>query len=337
MRKTYGIALGILVAVVAFLGIAWSNHSTNATIAAVSANPITTVNNFQASLPAQADVSGSAIAQNTQASSGKIVSLPAASFKQAAANANVGSPVAASAAVTTIKTDAYGQIAIGFAQLMNNVWGAPLPEVFTSGIFQNPDGSFGWYWARQDPMIKAGQTHVTPIYPSIRIGGTCLNRSGSPYFPIKVGDAKTLVFNVAYDYPQTPSGSYDLAYDLFFSDPSQPNSNPKIAAEVMIWLDTNIKPPLKNFKGNFTDGTNTFALYSWTMADGRTYYSFVLESSPGSGGQYQIDAKKLLDQINLNSNWLIHGVEFGTEIYNGEGQIHISQFGVTMNGNQIMP
>jgi hypothetical protein len=72
------------------------------------------------------------------------------------------------------------------------------------------------------------------------------------------------------------------------------------------------------------------------MADGRTYYSFVLRSSSASQGQYQIDAGKLLSQIKLNSNWLLHGVEFGTEVYNGSGQIHISQFGITLNGSQIL-
>ncbi len=238
---------------------------------------------------------------------------------------------------TTIKNKAYEQIAIGPANLMNNVWGAPPEEAYTSGIFLAPDGSFGWYWNRQGPLTKPGQTSVLPIYPSIRIGGNCLERTKSANFPIKLGDAKTLAFNLAYSYPTAPTGTYDLAYDLFLSEASQPDTKPKIAAEVMIWMNATAKQPTKYYKGDFSDGNNTYALYSWTMADGRTYYSFVLTGGSGAGVQIQVNAKKLLDQLNLNPEWLIHGVEFGTEIYSGSGQIKISQFNINLNGNDLLP
>lgn len=235
----------------------------------------------------------------------------------------------------TFKIDPYAQIILGSANLMNNVWGAPSAEAYSSGIYQNADNTFGWYWTRQAPIIKPGQTCVAPIFPSIRIGGTGPDRSRSAFFPIKLANAKTLLLDVTYDYPQIPSGTYDLAYDLFLSDASQPNTKPRIAAEVMVWLDATAKQPSKSYVGDFTDGTNTFALYSWTMADGRAFYSFVLKSALVPAGHYQIDAGKLLDQIKLDSNWLIHGIEFGTEVYNGSGRIHINRFGIVLNGTLI--
>jgi hypothetical protein len=264
---------------------------------------------------------------------------PDVNSSPAAVNGVNAAPVAAQAGggggVTTTKNKAYDQIAVGPGNLMNNVWGVSPNENSVSGIFLSPDGSFGWYWNRLSPMIKTGQSNVQPIYPSIRIGGNCLERIHAAGFPLRLGDAKSFTFDIAYKYLTAPTGSYDLSYDLFLSEASQPDSKPKIAAEVMIWLDGTAKQPARYLKGEFSDGKNTFELYSWTMADGRAYYSFILKGGPHPQGQFTIHAGKLLDQLKLDSNLLIHGVEFGNEIYNGSGQIQVSQFNINVNGQEI--
>jgi hypothetical protein len=313
----------LLLALVTSAGIALRNHASQAAAGSTvsSANTVVVSANTSHVVPVIA-------AANAGTSTAAVSEVPAPP---------VGISQSPSASGTTAsKTKSYEKIGLGSAALVNNVWGAPSGEVYNSSIYLSPDHTFGWSWTRLSPTVKSGENRVSPIFPSLLIGGTCFVRSQSAYFPIKLVDAKTLVLDVSYDYPQMPSGSYDLAYDLFLSDSAQPDINPKIAAEVMIWIDSIVKQPSKHYQGDFTDGTNTFALYSWTMADGRAYYSFVLKSSPALKGQYQIDAGKLLAQINLDSNWLIHGVEFGTEVYNGSGQIHISRFSVDLNGTEII-
>jgi hypothetical protein len=236
---------------------------------------------------------------------------------------------------TIIKNKPYAQIRADSHTLINNIWGAPKYEAVDSGVYMNSDGTFGWYWDRPSPEIGSGAKCVLPIYPSIRIGGNRWERTRITPFPLRLGDVESFTFDIGYTYLTGPTGSNDLSYDMFLSSPDQPNSCPAINAEVMIWLDGNQGQPKKHYKGDFSDGNNTFALYSWVMADGRTYYSFILIKDSFSEGSYNIDARKLLGQLGLESGLLMHGIEFGNEIWSGSGKIEIQKFSVNINGKEI--
>jgi hypothetical protein len=237
--------------------------------------------------------------------------------------------------MSIIKNKPYDQISVNSYSLMNNVWGAPKDEATDAGVYTNADGTFGWYWDRPNPILKTGAKSILPLYPSIRIGGNRWERTKSAPFPLRLGEVSSLTFNIEYQYLSVPSGCYDLSYDMFLSDPNCADSAPPIKAEVMIWLDGSQKQPKQHFAGYFSDGNNSFALYSWVMADGRMYYSFILQDGQPQQGCYSIDGKKLLDQLGLEPGLLIHGVEFGNEVWNGSGKIEIDQYSITINDKEI--
>ena len=176
---------------------------------------------------------------------------------------------------------------------------------------------------------------MLPIYPSLRIGGNPWEQSNSAYFPIKVSEIQSATFQVAYDYPAAPTGAFDLAYDMFFMDTNKPSPNPEIKAEIMIWLQGTIGQPPQTYKEDFTDGHNTYELYSYVMSCGRLYYAFIMKGQPQFQAQHAVDVKKLLDNLDLDPNWYIPGVELGSEVVNGSGKIEISKFSVNVNGSVI--
>jgi hypothetical protein len=220
-------------------------------------------------------------------------------------------------------------------RLKNNVWGRNDGESLTSGIYVNPDKSFGYHWNRQTPQIKPGQTYVQPLYPSVMVGGSPWEASNSEHFPVQLSQIESLELNVSHKYLDVPTGRYNFAYDIFLSDTNKPSANPKPNAEVMIWLHGTSGEPKNTYKGTFSDGHNDFDLYSWKMADGRLYYSFVMKTAPQNQTKYYVNAKRLIDVLHLNSNWNIFGIELGNEIWNGSGSIEISDFYVVMNGHTI--
>ncbi|MDO8567463.1 MAG: hypothetical protein Q7R57_01960 [Dehalococcoidales bacterium] len=220
-------------------------------------------------------------------------------------------------------------------RLTNNRWGAPEDEKLTSGVYLAQNSSFGWYWNRPEPKIKLGADCLKPIYPNVRSGGSPWDPSNSVYFPIRLTDIKTLQFDVTYNYTTPPTGSYNLAYDMFLSDTNQPDSSPKPKAEVMIWLHWTFPQPPSTYKGDFTDGNNTYELYSWVMSDGRQYYSFALKEQTQLKAQLTVNARRLVDNLPLDPNWYVHGVELGNEVVNGSGEIEISQFNVNLNGHEL--
>jgi hypothetical protein len=221
----------------------------------------------------------------------------------------------------------------GSRTLTNNIWGAPPDEILTSEVYLNRDFSFGWDWSREEPKLNPGRTLFQPIFPNVRIGGDSTTRSSSLYFPIKTGDIRTLNFDVAYKYLTVPTGSYNLAYEMFLSDDNQPLSNQQQKAEIMIWIHSTFTQPPSTFRGDFTDGKNKYHLYSWHKTDGSLYASFIMDGSPQLQGQHTVDAKMLLDHLELDPNWYLRGVELGNEIVFGSGKIEIDNLNVNVNGN----
>lgn len=247
----------------------------------------------------------------------------------------MGAQIGSAGKMVIRKNGAGEQIKTDSKRILNNVWGAPEDEKLTSNIYLNPNGSLGWEWERNNPKLKPG-SGVLPIYPSVRIGGSPWDKSQSQYFPIKWEDVRNLTLNAQYDYLEKPTGTYDLAYDIFFTDTDQFSSSPKIKAEVMIWINATMKQPENTYQGDFSDGANTYRLFHWTMKDGRQYYSFLMKGDPLSLGQHSVNAKNLIDHIyGLDPSWFIHGVDFGNEIMNGCGKIQINQVSVNLNGNQV--
>jgi hypothetical protein len=229
-------------------------------------------------------------------------------------------------------TSAPNTIEFGSRILTNNVWGAPPDESLTSGVYLNRDNSFGWYWNRIDPMLNPGHTLIQPIFPNVRIGGSPSAKSKSGIFPLKQADITSLKFDAAYNYLTLPTGAYNLAYEMFFSDTNQPSSNLVPKAEVMIWIHATFTQPPTTYVGDITDGFNTYHLYSWIRSDGRLYASFIMEGEPQFQAQHRVDARSLLDHLALDPDWYLLGVELGSEIVNGFGDIEISKFKVNMNG-----
>lgn len=244
-------------------------------------------------------------------------------------------PVAQVGNVITTKNKAGESIVFDPRKLMNNLWGAPAGETLNSSIYLQDAGKCGWEWSRPAPLIKSGQTIVQPIYPSIRIGGSPWEKSSTSFFPVKVGDIHSLQLGLTYSFPTAPTGKYDLAYDIFLLDTNQPSSSPKIKTEVMIWLEGTARQPPASYKGDFSDGINTYKLYSWVMGDGRQYYSFILTGPPPRQTPQTVDAARLMGYLNLNPDWYIHGVELGNEIWDGAGKIQIDNFTVSLNGQAL--
>ncbi len=227
------------------------------------------------------------------------------------------------------------RVDFGSWTLTNDTWGALPEEALSSGVFMNDDKTFGWYWDRANPLKKPGETYVKPIFPNARIGGTHLIESTTKTFPIKLKDIKSMTFDVAYDYLTKPTGSYNLAYEMFFTNTDRPDPNLVPRVEVMIWLEHTFPQPPNTLKGTYSDSGNSYDLNSWTMADGRDYYSFSIQKLPPLPVQHRADASNIFNQLSLDQNLYLMGIQFGNEVVEGSGRIKISQLKITLNGREL--
>ncbi len=226
-------------------------------------------------------------------------------------------------------------IAFGSRIIINNTWGAPPEEKLSSGIYLNKDKTFGWYWDRSDPLAKPGIKGYAPLYPNVKIGGDIGEKPNNKQLPVKVKSISQLTFYVDYNYLTPPSGTYNLAYQMYFADTDKPSKDAIPNIEVMIWIHYTFGQPPNAYKGDFTDGNHNYELYSFIRSDGRLYCAFLMKGQPVFQAQYAVDAKKLLDDLAIDPNWYLFSIHFGNEVVSGAGKIEISKYEVIMNGRGL--
>jgi hypothetical protein len=219
--------------------------------------------------------------------------------------------------------------------ITKNFWGAPPEENLSGSIYYNQDKTFGWSWDRQNPLTKPGVNGILPIFPNVRIGADLGQASNSKLFPLKASSVNRLLFNTTYLYLDAPTGEYNLAYQIYYSDSSKPAQANVPRAEVMIWIHHTFGQPPHTLQGDYSDGNTLYQLYSWTMPDGRIYYCFLTQAPPSFSDQHIVDAKKLLDTLPINPQWYLLGVSLGNEVLNGTGNLEILQLSVNLNGKLI--
>jgi len=244
-------------------------------------------------------------------------------------------PTATSNIPTPAATGSRNTIEFNTHLLINNKWGTPPEEKLSSGIFMNQDKTFGWYWDRPEPVMKPGINGYQPIYPNVKIGGDIFEKPRHPLLPIKVSSINQLSFYVDYDYLIEPTGSYNLAYQMYFMDNDKPDQNAVPTSEVMIWIHRTFGQPPLTYKGAFTDDNNKYDLYSWVRIDGLIYSAFLMKGDPVFKAQHTVDAKKLLGDLMIDPNWYLFSVHLGNEVVNGAGKIQITKLEITMNGQGL--
>lgn len=230
-----------------------------------------------------------------------------------------------------------GNIENSSRRLYNNLWGLTEDEkrtkVTKSYIYYKYNGSFGWEWDRPDPRNNG--EYVTPIYPGVMVGASKFYSSTTEYLPIKLKDINSLTLEVEYIYTKTPTGAYNLAYDIWFVDNNGYNK-----AEVMVWIYGDIKDIPQRYT---TDNINVYEYFyrSPTKEFNWDYHAFILKDQIQTStlSHHKVNIKILLDMLiesgKLNTDWTMLGIELGNEIGRGSGRIEISKYVININGDDI--
>ncbi len=223
-----------------------------------------------------------------------------------------------------MKCERYASYEVQGYYLVNNVWNDA--QVGTGQQCINvPNGkSFSWNWS-----WGSNPTYTPISYPSVIFGNKPWDPQGSstPLLPRQVSQVKQL--NATHDYAVSSSGRYNVAYDLWLTEGVQ-SSKATIRVEIMVWIESSgdVQP-----YGDFEEENDKYSLYIGQPEGDRSWhcYSFQLKKSLKSGpvnlGEYiQILVKKQL----VNPNLYVADVEFGTEIWDGKGQMDIKSYQVSI-------
>jgi glycosyl hydrolase family 12 len=216
-------------------------------------------------------------------------------------------------------------VAGGAYMVQNNEWGSGAPEcvaVATGGGFTVSKSAI----ANPSGGSPGG-------YPSIYRGchwGVCTPGSGLPVPVSKLLSQGTVTTSWATTQPST--GSYDVAYDIWFNQAPTTSGQPD-GAELMIWL--NHQGPIQPYGSRAGTATIDGRSYQvWFGQRGWNTISYSMES--GTTAVQDLDIGKFAaDAMRrgwIQKPWYLIDVEAGFEIWHGGTGLATDSFSVNVRG-----
>jgi len=256
----------------------------------------------------------------TQSPAQSPASLPASSSSSPSASATGASGGQTVGALCSSQRQA---VVGGAYMVQNDEWGSGAPEcvavasgggfaVSKSAIANSPNGSPGGY-----PSIYRG-CHW----------GVCTPDSGLPVPVSKLLSPGTVTTSWATTQPST--GSYDVAYDIWFNQTPTTSGQPN-GAELMIWLNHN--GPIEPYGSKATTAAIDGRSYQvWFGQQGWNTVSYSMESGTTSVQDLDI-GKFVADAIShgwIQKSWYLIDVEAGFEIWQGGAGLATNSFAVNV-------
>ena len=208
--------------------------------------------------------------------------------------------------------------------LTNNVWGKGSETNYEQCIYyesNNNQTEIGWNWD------WPGNGNVR-AYPEIIFGLKPWNtESTSQWLPAPINSNQIFL---KYSCTASAIGQWNLAYDIWLTNSITPTTE-NVTHEIMIWMHkTNSISPAGINMGTITISDQNFDLWvNENHNDSWMYVAFVSETTNLNA---TLDLNAFMDYLISNqyvsADLFISGIEFGTEIFEGVGNIKLSEYNV---------
>jgi Glycosyl hydrolase family 12/Cellulose binding domain len=218
----------------------------------------------------------------------------------------------------------------GVYMVQNNEWGSGAPECVAVAS--------GGGFAVSRSAIANSLNGSPGGYPSIYRGchwGTCTPRSGLPVPVSRLLSPGTVTTSWATTQPST--GSYDVAYDIWFNKAPTTTGQPD-GAELMIWLNhQGAIEPYGSQVGTATISGRPYQVWFGQQGWNTISYSMVT----GTTSVQDLDIGKFVaDAMSrgwIQKSWYLIDVEAGFELWQGGAGLATNSFAVNVPGESSAP
>ncbi len=201
--------------------------------------------------------------------------------------------------------------------LSNNVWNASaakgdhLQSIFTETLNGSPAFGWTWDWPATDTAVVS--------YPEVGYGYSPWNSAdwaGTPAIPVQIGTKDiTANFNITSSH----TGSFDLAFDIWVTNPVMTPVQTDIKYEIMIWLDHSGFSPAGSKVDSASIGGINYDIWKGPMQSW-SYIAYVARSKVLNG---PLDISGIFnDMVNkgyISNSLYIASIELGNEAMAGSG------------------
>jgi hypothetical protein len=205
--------------------------------------------------------------------------------------------------------------------VQNNVWGTSASQTVT--------------WRGNTFQVTAqsgiGDTSGAPAsYPSAFIGSNYQRTTQGSGLPKQVSSLASVQSSVTWA-SNGASGTYNAAYDIWFSTASAGDTSAPSGGYVMVWL---YKPsgaqPIGSPVGNFSFSGTAYQVWYGTNS-GRPCVSFVANGTQNTfTGDLNLFIKEATRLSYIPASWYLTNVLFGFEIWSGGVGLAVTDFYVNV-------
>ena len=209
----------------------------------------------------------------------------------------------------------------------NNLWGAGSGSGSQCSWNNSISGSTlswgtSWNWSGQANAVKSFASVVLGWHWGYKQSGTGL--------PVQLSSNTNVT--TSWNFSVSGSSSQDVSYDIW-ADPNPNLGSTQASNEIMVWLYKNggIQPVGSPVGDVSIDGT-TWTL--WYGNIGWNVYSFVRDANTTSASLNLNDFfQNLIANHGLSAANYLLGVEAGTEIFTGSGELDVSSYSTVVGGS----
>ena len=210
-------------------------------------------------------------------------------------------------------------------KIQNNVWGfhaGSYSSTYSQCIFYDSlqPSIFGWEW-------ELDSTSRYPSYPRVEYGwNPWVENSTTENLPRIINSLNSV--NINFDKHCFMEGEYNTSFDIWITSTDTPDEE-NITAEMMIWFDASLDPETTVTIENLAINNEMYDFYKNTTWNTFPFFVFVKKRNIWDG---QLDILPFLaylyDNNHISSDDYLADIEFGNEIWSGEGFLELSNYNI---------
>ncbi len=225
----------------------------------------------------------------------------------------------------------YGTITQGKYYLSNNLWGSDSGNgwqcVWDSYQSGNTTGwGTSWSWTSKTPA----QDNSVKSYTSSVLGWHWGWKTSGTQLPVQLSAGKRVQANWNFTVTQRTPNTMNVAYDLWFHNKSNADWPDQPTDELMVWLyRSGGAGPLGTKVATVNVAGASWDLYEGDI--GWKVHSFVRTSNTTSANLNLADfSNVLVGRGYISSSKYLSGIEAGTEVFRGDGQLDTNSYSVSV-------
>jgi hypothetical protein len=223
-------------------------------------------------------------------------------------------------AQATTNCTAFGTITLGKYYLNNNLWGQSSGSGSQCISDTRSGSTIGWNttynWSNNPSQVKSYDSSVLGWHWGWTTSGTEL--------PVRLNAGRDIFTDVRYRV--SASGTFNVAYDLWLHNISNPDWPDNPTDEVMIWTyRAGGAGPLGTLQGTVTIAGTSWDLYRGNI--GWNVFSFIRRSNTTAATLHLQD---FLGNL-VNRGWVantkyLSSIEHGTEVFVANGRLDVDSY-----------